>query len=75
MKIHEFVIFFALGAFELITDETKAGACLWITKRRGLEYWPTQMEQAKYLVGSSSRERPSFKVSSNFELPQSFEKT
>ncbi|EFH70466.1 ARP protein [Arabidopsis lyrata subsp. lyrata] len=62
------------GAFELITDEKKAGACLWITNRRGLEYWPTPMEETKYLVGSSSRKRPSFKVSSKIELPQSFEK-
>ncbi|KAL8097101.1 hypothetical protein AgCh_030270 [Apium graveolens] len=38
------------GAFELITDETRAGSCLWITNRRGMEYWPTPMEEAKYLV-------------------------
>ncbi|KAK9056670.1 hypothetical protein SSX86_024032 [Deinandra increscens subsp. villosa] len=38
------------GAFELITDESKAGSCLWITPRRGLEYWPTPTEEAKYLV-------------------------
>ncbi|KAG2241540.1 hypothetical protein Bca52824_096476, partial [Brassica carinata] len=62
------------GAFELITDESKAGACLWISNRRGLEYWPTPMEQAKYLVGSGSRKRTSFKVTSTIELPQSFEK-
>ncbi|KAF2606199.1 hypothetical protein F2Q68_00043424 [Brassica cretica] len=62
------------GAFELITDESKAGACLWITNRRGLEYWPTPMEQAKYLVGSTSTKRTSFKVTSNIKLPQSFEK-
>ncbi|XP_010536331.1 PREDICTED: zinc-binding alcohol dehydrogenase domain-containing protein 2 [Tarenaya hassleriana] len=63
------------GIFELITDESKAGSCLWVTKRRGLEYWPTPMEEAKYLVGSSSRKRaPSFKVSSSFQLPQSSEK-
>ncbi|KAG5388029.1 hypothetical protein IGI04_029570 [Brassica rapa subsp. trilocularis] len=62
------------GAFELITDESKAGACLWISNRRGLEYWPTPMEQAKYLVGSSSRKKTSFKVTSTIELPQSFEK-
>lgn len=63
------------GAFELITDETKAGSCLWITNRRGLEYWPTPMEEAKYLVrSSSSRKRFPLKVSSDFKLPQSFEK-
>ncbi|XP_010479454.1 PREDICTED: zinc-binding alcohol dehydrogenase domain-containing protein 2 isoform X2 [Camelina sativa] len=62
------------GAFELITDEKKAGACLWITNRRGLEYWPTPMEEAKYLVGSSSKKGPSFKLSTKIELPQNFEK-
>ncbi|CAG7868143.1 unnamed protein product [Brassica rapa] len=62
------------GAFELITDESKAGACLWITNRRGLEYWPTPMERAKYLVGSTSTKKTSFKVTSNIKLPQSFEK-
>ncbi|KAG0471223.1 hypothetical protein HPP92_015769 [Vanilla planifolia] len=36
------------GALELITDETKAGSCLWITNRRGLEYWPTHEETKKY---------------------------
>ncbi|GJM98604.1 hypothetical protein PR202_ga15631 [Eleusine coracana subsp. coracana] len=35
------------GAFELINDESKAGACLWITKRRGMEYWPTPEERKK----------------------------
>ncbi|GJN33785.1 hypothetical protein PR202_gb22408 [Eleusine coracana subsp. coracana] len=35
------------GAFELINDESKAGACLWITKRRGMEYWPTPEERRK----------------------------
>lgn len=38
------------GAFELILDETKSGSCLWITKRRGLEYWPTPDEENKYLL-------------------------
>ncbi|KAG2255212.1 hypothetical protein Bca52824_074506 [Brassica carinata] len=50
------------GAFELITDESKAGACLWISNRRGLEYWPTPMEQAKYLVGSGSRKELPLKI-------------
>ncbi|KAH9695561.1 PKS ER domain-containing protein [Citrus sinensis] len=40
-------------AFELITDESKAGSCLWITNRRGMEYWPTSEEEAKYSVRSS----------------------
>ncbi|GLT37477.1 hypothetical protein SLA2020_117930 [Shorea laevis] len=64
------------GAFELITDETRAGSCLWITNRRGLEYWPTPMEEAKYLLrfSSSSRKNVSFKAPLNLQLPQSFEK-
>ncbi|KFK35988.1 hypothetical protein AALP_AA4G063600 [Arabis alpina] len=59
------------GAFELITNEDKAGECLWITKHMGLVYWPTPMEQSKYLV---SEKRPSSKVSLNLKLPQKFEK-
>ncbi|GKV37991.1 hypothetical protein SLEP1_g45949 [Rubroshorea leprosula] len=64
------------GAFELITDETRAGSCLWITNRRGLEYWPTPMEEAKYLLrfSSSSRKNVSFKAPLNLQLPQSYEK-
>ncbi|KAL5541104.1 hypothetical protein UlMin_043390 [Ulmus minor] len=64
------------GAFELITDESKAGSCMWITNRRGTEYWPTPEEEAKYLIRSStSRKRTSpFKAPVNFQLPDSFEK-
>ncbi|OIV93277.1 hypothetical protein TanjilG_23118 [Lupinus angustifolius] len=63
------------GAFELITDESKAGHCLWITNRRGLEYWPTPSEEAKYLTSSASR----FKKRSEFnappvKIPDSYEK-
>ncbi|GMP38259.1 hypothetical protein CsSME_00009579 [Camellia sinensis var. sinensis] len=63
------------GAFELIRDENKAGSCLWITKRRGMEYWPTPMEEAKYLLPSSKlRSRSSFVAPLNIQIPQSFEK-
>ncbi|KAG2703584.1 hypothetical protein I3760_06G145500 [Carya illinoinensis] len=63
------------GAFELITDESKAGSCLWITNRRGMEYWPTPVEEKKYLVRSSSSKKGfPLKVSSNFQLPENFEK-
>nr|GEY88301.1 ARP protein [Tanacetum cinerariifolium] len=64
------------GAFELITDESKAGSCLWVTNRRGLEYWPTPAEEAKYLLPSSKvRKRfSSSAVLSNVKIPQSFEK-
>lgn len=64
------------GAFELITDESKAGACLWITNRRGTEYWPTPLEEAKYLVGSSAmRKRTSSqKFPLDFQLPHNFKK-
>ncbi|KAL9417892.1 hypothetical protein AB3S75_040815 [Citrus x aurantiifolia] len=65
------------GAFELITDESKGGSCLWITNRRGMEYWPTSEEKAKYLVRSSgSMKRSSSQVPLNLivQLPESFEK-
>ncbi|CAN1307387.1 Prostaglandin reductase-3 [Linum perenne] len=63
------------GAFELITDESKAGSCLWITNRRGLEYWPTPAEEAKYLVRSShSKKAASFKLLVDLQLPQTYEK-
>ncbi|XP_057966524.1 uncharacterized protein LOC131156677 [Malania oleifera] len=63
------------GVFELISDESKAGKCLWITKRRGLEYWPTPSEEKKYMVKhSKSGQRLSFTAPSNFQIPQSFEK-
>lgn len=63
------------GAFELIRDETKAGACLWITNRRGMEYWPTPMEEAKYLLPSSKFRGKTSTISPvNIRLPQSFEK-
>ncbi|PRQ23047.1 putative 15-hydroxyprostaglandin dehydrogenase (NAD(+)) [Rosa chinensis] len=67
------------GAFELITDESKAGSCLWITNRRGMEYWPSPTEQNKYMLrSSSSRKRTTakspFQTPLNLQLPQSYEK-
>lgn len=63
------------GAFELISNENKAGSCLWISNRRGLEYWPTPAEEAKYLIHSSKLRRiTSTFVPPNFQIPQSFEK-
>ncbi|XP_037493934.1 prostaglandin reductase-3 isoform X2 [Jatropha curcas] len=63
------------GAFELISDESKASSCLWITNRRGMEYWPTPEEEKKYLVGSSpSKKRLLFQGPVKLQLPQSFEK-
>ncbi|XP_030466658.2 uncharacterized protein LOC115685707 [Syzygium oleosum] len=63
------------GAFELITDESKAGSCLWITKRRGMQYWPSAAEEAKYRVQSlSSRRRSLYKGPVNLQLPKNFEK-
>lgn len=62
------------GTFELIMDENKAGSCLWITNRRGFEYWPTPSEEAKYLVNSSGfRKRSEFKAP-QIKLPENFEK-
>lgn len=63
------------GAFELIRDESKAGSCLWITNRRGMEYWPTPAEEAKYLLPSSKALRKSLvTVPMDLQIPQSFEK-
>ncbi|KAK9671027.1 hypothetical protein RND81_12G001800 [Saponaria officinalis] len=63
------------GALQLITDETRAGSCLWITNRRGLEYWPTPAEEAKYRVPSSKSSRRSTLIDPmNIELPKSFKK-
>ncbi|KAF9619388.1 hypothetical protein IFM89_006575 [Coptis chinensis] len=64
------------GAFELIQDERRAGACLWITNRRGMEYWPTPTEETKY----RTKQPNARKVYSNIEksyiqIPQSYEKT
>lgn len=63
------------GAFELIRDESKAGSCLWITNRRGLEYWPTPAEEAKYLLRSSkTRKKSLVTVPMDLQIPHSFEK-
>ncbi|KAJ8766623.1 hypothetical protein K2173_001143 [Erythroxylum novogranatense] len=63
------------GAFELISDERKAGACLWISNRRGSEYWPTPAEEAKYLIDSSKfRKKLAVNAPVNIQLPQSYEK-
>ncbi|WVZ21833.1 hypothetical protein V8G54_000377 [Vigna mungo] len=62
------------GAFELITDESKAGHCLWITNRRGIEYWPTPSEEVKYLVRSSRFKRRSDYKAPSIKLPETFEK-
>ncbi|CAA2978330.1 probable quinone oxidoreductase [Olea europaea subsp. europaea] len=63
------------GAFELISDETKAGSCLWISKRRGLEYWPTPAEEAKYRVRPlTQRRKSSLMFPFSIQIPPSFEK-
>ncbi|PIM99242.1 15-hydroxyprostaglandin dehydrogenase [Handroanthus impetiginosus] len=63
------------GAFELITNESKAGSCLWISNRRGLEYWPTPAEEEKYRVRpKTSRRKSPDGVPLNVQIPQSFEK-
>lgn len=72
---YEFLIVKYAGAFELITDETKAGACLWISKRRGLEYWPTPAEEAKYRVRPlTQRRKSSLMFPFSIQIPPSFEK-
>ncbi|XXG61014.1 hypothetical protein AAC387_Pa04g2776 [Persea americana] len=63
------------GAFELIKDENVAGKCLWITKRRGMEYWPSPAEERKYLVNPSKlKSRLSYSAHSKLEIPHTFEK-
>jgi len=55
-------------------DESKAGHCLWITNRQGMEYWPSPSEEAKYLIRSSRfRRRSDFKAPL-IKIPESFEK-
>ncbi|KAG8368351.1 hypothetical protein BUALT_Bualt15G0036500 [Buddleja alternifolia] len=63
------------GAFELITNESKAGSCLWISNRRGLEYWPTPQEEEKFRARPKTLRRKSPDVVPvNIQIPQSFEK-
>ncbi|KAJ7553369.1 hypothetical protein O6H91_06G095600 [Diphasiastrum complanatum] len=38
------------GASELIENDRQAGACLWISNRKGLQYWPSDEEKKKYLL-------------------------
>lgn len=75
MCMAEISIYCLLGVFELISDETKAGSCLWISNRRGIEYWPTPEEEKKYMVhtGSSRKKFPDA-VPFRFQLPESYEK-
>ncbi|XP_042009650.1 prostaglandin reductase-3-like isoform X2 [Salvia splendens] len=63
------------GAFDLISDESKAGACLWISNKRGLEYWPTPAEEEKYRVRpKASRKKSADVLQVNVQIPQSFDK-
>ncbi|CAA6659442.1 unnamed protein product [Spirodela intermedia] len=63
------------GAFELIRDESKAGSCLWITNRRGMEYWPTPNEEKKYLANPfKSKGSYPYNLTSKIEKPNTFEK-
>ncbi|XP_020268724.1 prostaglandin reductase-3 [Asparagus officinalis] len=62
------------GAYELIKDESRAGACLWITKRRGMEYWPTPMEERKYRVKSFKSTRSLTYAAPSIEIPQAYSK-
>jgi len=70
--------FFSLlssGAFELIQDESKAGACLWITKRRGMEYWPTPEERRMYMVNpNKSKGMLTNNIYPSIRMPEFFEK-
>lgn len=67
---------FLQGAFELLEDERKAGACLWISNRRGLEYWPTAEEKKKYLLNSKPGQKSMQEKSQVYTivLPKEFRK-
>ncbi|XP_047977339.1 prostaglandin reductase-3-like isoform X1 [Salvia hispanica] len=63
------------GAFDLISDESKAGACLWISNKRGFEYWPTPAEEEKYRVRpKASRKKSADVLQVNVQIPRSFDK-
>ncbi|KAJ6806238.1 prostaglandin reductase-3 [Iris pallida] len=62
------------GMHELINDEDKAGACLRITKRKGLEYWPTPMEKRKYLSRSVKSKGSSTYTAPTIGIPQTYKK-
>ncbi|KAL7593240.1 hypothetical protein Lser_V15G34500 [Lactuca serriola] len=63
------------GAFQLITDESKAGSCLLITNNGGLEYMPTSSQEAKNLavIPSRLKNTVSSVVNSTIEIPHTFE--
>ncbi|CAI9294616.1 unnamed protein product [Lactuca saligna] len=63
------------GAFQLITDESKAGSCLLITNNGGLEYMPTSSQEAKNLelIPSSLKKIVSSVVNSTIEIPHTYE--
>ncbi|CAI9265668.1 unnamed protein product [Lactuca saligna] len=63
------------GAFQLITDESKAGSCLLITNSGGLEYMPTSFDQEeKNLAAIPSRLMKTIPlvVNSSIEIPDNF---
>ncbi|XP_051147268.1 uncharacterized protein LOC127262570 [Andrographis paniculata] len=63
------------GAFELIQNESKAGSCLWISNKRGYEYWPTPGEEEKYRRHPKNLKRNSSILTPlNIQVPHSFEK-
>ncbi|KAL2613698.1 hypothetical protein R1flu_025390 [Riccia fluitans] len=43
------------AVLELIEDKTKAAESLWISNRKGAQYWPSAEEKAKYEVPYSQR--------------------
>lgn len=67
---------FLEGAFQLLEDEKIAGECLWISNRRGLEYWPTPEEKKKYLLSKPFKRAmgQKFQQFYNVSLPIEFRK-
>ncbi|KAG6419678.1 hypothetical protein SASPL_116187 [Salvia splendens] len=63
------------GALDLISDQSKAGACLWISNKTGFEYWPTPAEEEKYRTRpKASRKKSADVFQVNVQIPRSFDK-
>ncbi|KAI5073037.1 hypothetical protein GOP47_0011050 [Adiantum capillus-veneris] len=67
---------FLQGAFLLLEDDRKAGECLWISNRCGIEYWPTAEEKKKYMLSKPSKTVTGQKARQiyNISLPNNFRK-
>ncbi|CAM6099927.1 unnamed protein product [Calypogeia fissa] len=53
------------GIFELLEDKTRAGDCLWITKRSGCEYWDIKEDMANQEIPKALRPGYQTKIKSS----------